>query len=209
MAHQFPTSPSEILHLYCRVLDRFFGMYIDACGGFKLYAENMSMMARTMPATSRALPILFIGSEVNDPNDPDATYNHSETVDKVIERNQPNGENQLLLSQALIVFIYSIWDSEIRPAYSKALGMEQKDVKSDAMGDLRLYRNAIIHSNLKLQMQTKKFPFVSVGNAIALKEDQVNAMLAMIFDDLAQMHERLTGEKFTLRFQRPMNKPSP
>src|SRR4051812_235478 len=110
MTYQFPTAPSEILRLYCRVLDRFFGMYMDACGGFNLYAEKMSMMAATMHAASRALPILFIASEVNDPNDANATYNHSETVDKVIERNQSNGENQLLLSQSLIVFIYSIWD---------------------------------------------------------------------------------------------------
>lgn len=208
MAFELPSSPLKILHLYYRVLDRFFGMYMDACSGFRLYSEKMASMAVTMPAKSRAMPILFISSDVNDPNDKNATYNHSETVDRLIYRNQPDGENHLLLGQSLIVFIYSIWDSEIRPAYSKALGMKQEDIKSDAMGDLRLYRNAIIHSNLKLQKKTKKFPFVLVHDAIALNEKQVSAMLAMIFDDLAIMHEQLTGEKVSSRFERLLNKPN-
>lgn len=190
------------------MLDRFFGMYVDACSGFRRYSEEMALVAARMPAKSRAMPILFLSSDVNDPNDKDATYNHSETVDRVIYRNQPNGENQLLLAQSLIVFIYSIWDSEIRPAYSKSLGLNQDDIKSDTMGDLRLYRHAIIHSNLILQKKTKKLPFVSVGNAIALTEKQVTDMLTMIFDDLALVHERLTGEKVSLRFERLLNKPN-
>lgn len=165
-------------------------------------------MAATMSDKGRALPILFLSNDVNDPNDKDATYNHAETIDRVIYRNRPDGENQLLLAHSLIVFIYSIWDSEIRPAYSKALGMKQDDIKSDAMGDLRLYRHAIIHSNLMLQKTTKKFPFISAGNAIALTEKQVSSMLTMIFDDLALMHERLTGEKVSLRFERLLNNPN-
>ncbi|MBI5129003.1 MAG: hypothetical protein HZA66_06145 [Rhodopseudomonas palustris] len=208
MANGLPLSPLEILHLYCRMLDRFFGMYLDACTGFKLHAQDMAMLAARMPSKSRVQPILFITAETNDPNDLDATYNHSETVDRIIDRNRPDGENQTLLAHSLIIFIYSIWDTQIRSAYAKSLNIAPHDVKSDAMGDLRLYRNAITHRNLKLQAPTKLFPFVDVGMVITLTSEQVNLMLSMIFDDLAQMHEGLTGERVSLIFKRPINGPT-
>ena len=199
-------SPQDILRYYCRVLDRLFGMYIDACTGFRLYAQQMSSMAASMNTRSRALPILFLGPEVDDPNHIGATYYHSETADNVIERNKTNGDNQTILAHSLIVFAYSVWDSDIRSAYSASIGKEQKEVTSDAMGDLRAYRNAIIHSNLKLERTTKKFTFIAKDDAIILTEDQVTEMLAIIFDDLSGMHNRLTGENAAFLFNRPLNR---
>lgn len=73
------------------------------------------------------------------------------------------------------------------------------------MGDLRAYRHAIIHSNLELQNDTKKFQFVAKGSSVALTGSQVNEMLAIIFDDLSEMHKRLTGEDVRLLFKRPLN----
>lgn len=201
MTDETPRSALETLLLYFRFLDRFFGLYSDACGGFGLNARQLAQM---VPAESRGKGIFII--DTDNPNDPDATYQHSTTIERIIERNKPDGENQTLLAHSIIVFIYSVWDTHIRNAYSNALGISQENVASDVMGDLRHYRNAIIHSNLKLEKPTKKLPFVSVGNTVHLNGKQANQMFSMIFDDLAQMHERLTGEKIPRSFERPLNR---
>jgi hypothetical protein len=199
--HQHPAS--KILWAYLSLLDRIYGMYIDACMGFELVGKRL---ADTAPAQSYSKHISL--GEFDDPNQQDATYNHRTTIGNFIGRNQRNGENQLLLSQSSIVFIYSIWDTMFRPQYSEALGKDQSDVKSDVMGDLRHYRHAIVHNNMKLQKPTVRLSFIDVGNAVVLNQNQMRQLFVILFDDLSALNAEQTGEGLNLPFYRPLNPPA-
>jgi hypothetical protein len=194
---------SIILAEYLSLLDRIFGMYVDACMGFEMFGEKIALHADPSQHDKR----FFMGD--GDPNPADAKYHHVTTIGSFISRNRRDGENQLLLSQSCIVFIYSIWDTMVRPKYCKGLGRHQGDVTCDIMGDLRQYRNAILHNNAKLQKPTRRLSFVDVGNIVVLNQSQVRELFALLFDDLCALNSRHTGERIDLPFYRSLNKSSP
>ncbi|HVV41583.1 MAG TPA: hypothetical protein VHC94_11025 [Nitrobacter sp.] len=196
-----PANPaSTVLRNYLYLLDRFFGMYLDACMGFEAVGDRM---ARTVKPDQYDKKLSF--GEFDNPNDAAAKYMHATTFRKFIFRNKRNSENQLLLAQSTIVFIYSIWDTLFRPQYCSALGKPQKDVLCDAMGDLRLYRHAIVHNNMKLEKATNRLSFIDVGNAVVLTQQQMQELFSILFDELSDLNFRHTGERLNLPFFRQLN----
>ena len=73
---------SAILLEYLGLLDRIYGMYVDACMGFEKIGKEMA--SRATPETYRKN--LFLG--VGDPNEADAKYNHQTTVGNAVVLNQ-------------------------------------------------------------------------------------------------------------------------
>lgn len=197
-ANQNPAS--FVLRDYVHLLDRIFGMYLDACMGFELLGERMTEMVQPDQYDKR---VSF--GEFDDPNEPNSKYMHATTFRKFFFRNKRDSENQLLLSQSSIVFVYSIWDSLFRPRFCAALGKQQADVPCDVMGDLRLYRHAIVHNNMKLQKPTRRLSFIAVGNAVVLTQAQMKELFSILFDDLSELNFQHTGERLNLPFFRSLN----
>lgn len=191
-----------VLRSYLHLLDRIFGMYMDACMGFEMLGERTAQIVKPDQYDKR---ISF--GEFDDPNDPDSKYMHSTTFRKFIFRNKRDSENQLLLSQSSIVFVYSIWDTLFRLQFCAALSKGQSDVQCDIMGDLRLYRHAIVHHNMKLQKPTRRLSFIAVGNAVVLTQAQMKELFSMLFDDLSKLNFQHTGEHLSLPFFRQLNSP--
>ena len=52
--------------------------------------------------------------------------------------------------EALIVFIYHLWEEYFRDKMAGALRVEKNKVHCDLMGDVRQIRNSIIHNNSSL-----------------------------------------------------------
>jgi hypothetical protein len=190
---------SQILWQYLGVLDRIFGMYIDACVGLEDYGAKFEQA--TLP-TQRQNKV-FIGD--GDPNRKEATYQHVTTIDDLISRNKRDGDNSKLLSQSCLVLIYSIWDTVVRPEYCKALKVKQEAVRSDLMGDLRFYRNAIIHTNALLGKETKILSFVKAGDPVVLTRVQTTELFVLLFDEMNKINVEHVGEAFDLRFERRLN----
>jgi len=70
------------------------------------------------------------------------------------------------------------------------------------MGDLRLYRHAIVHNNMKLQKPTRRLSFINVGNAVVLTQGQMKELFSILFDDLSEFNFQHTGERLSLPFFR-------
>lgn len=52
-----------------------------------------------------------------------------------------------LLSKSVIVTLYASWDENYRKKIAEAAGVDKNSVKCNVIGDLRLIRNCIVHSN--------------------------------------------------------------
>jgi len=154
---------------------------------------------------SRERTAFFLASD--DPNAPDAKYNHAVKIGTLIDRNAPDGENQKLLSQSCLIFIYTLWDS-VRPIYAQFLGVEQNTVASDIFGDLRLYRNAIIHNYGLLEKEPKILKFVEVGGAVALTRAQMESLFDMLFNEVDELNFQFTTERIGRSFNRNLNPPT-
>lgn len=202
MATKFANPASQVLFEYLGLLDRIYGMYIDACMGFETIERDFS--SRLGIDHSKRI---FLG-EFADPNSQTAKYNHSTTIGNFLFRNRRDSENQLLLSQSTIVFIYSIWDTMFRPKFANSLRKELDEIKCDVLGDLRHYRNAIVHNNMKLERPTRRLTFVTSGNAVVLKQEQMRELFTILFEDLSALNFEHTGERLNLPFYRNLNPPA-
>jgi hypothetical protein len=196
---QFETTASQILWNYLGVLDRLYGMYNDACSGVELHGKNIENSTTQEQREKR----IFIGS--GSPNREDAKYHHVTTLSEFIARNSRDGKNQKLHSQNCIVMIYSIWDTVVRPSYSKSLNKKQDAISSDILGGLRLYRNAIIHGNAILEKTTKALDYVKQGDLVELTREQTTDLFVRLFDEINRINVEHVGEAFNLRFERRLN----
>jgi hypothetical protein len=94
---------------------------------------------------------VVVGTSLEDPESPEVIHNRiSRAVDYIAE-NAENGFNEQQQARAVIVFIFTYWDEEIRPRLAHAKNLPSPNgIRVDAMGDLRLLRGAIIHNKGKL-----------------------------------------------------------
>ena len=88
----------------------------------------------------------------NDPNNIDLTPVAVMKQGELIEATLPGGEFENINHQAVVVFVYHLWDELYRPQIAKIVQVENNKVEWDLLGDLKLIRNAIIHNQSKLSM---------------------------------------------------------
>lgn len=89
----------------------------------------------------------------SDPNNPTAVADYSVTIAELLLRLGPAGQQAKSVRSRLIVFAYTLWENVYRPAISQECGVDP--LGSDAFGDLRQYRSAILHQKGKLDNDTR------------------------------------------------------
>ena len=72
-----------------------------------------------------------------------ATMKIREFLEGLVE----GGEFENQHAKAFLVFVFHLWEEKYRPAISRVLSVDVKQVKCDLMGDIRLVRNLIIHED--------------------------------------------------------------
>jgi len=110
----------------------------------------------------------------------------------------------MFLSRACLIFIYSTWDG-LRPLLAELVGRAQNRIRSDIFGDLRLYRNAIVHNDAILDRNTSVLSFTAVGEVVQLKQKQMNELFELLFDEVNRISVEFTGNQLDRKFARRLN----
>ena len=71
------------------------------------------------------------------------------TFGELLEAMADGGEFEQLNTQALLVFIDTLWEESTRYEIAALLNVNKKNVKCDLFADLRLIRNLIVHKSEK------------------------------------------------------------
>ena len=144
MAVRFDT----IIRDYVDFVNRQVGVYVDAMAGFEnvRVRTERRVQRRTGMRTNEKGEQIVVWSSYEDPTRPEIIHNRIVRANEYIAVNSSGGTNERQLSQAIIVFLVTYWESSIRPRLAEALGVATNDVKSSVMGDLTIVRNAILHS---------------------------------------------------------------
>ena len=147
----FSNPASYVLWNYLGTLDRICGLYLDSTIAYQRQSHWYEEYAKenNVPAGKG----IFFGN--GPPNRDEAKYRHYAKFPELIERNSKNGSNQILLGNACLLYVYSEWEHNVRPRYAQILGISKSDIQSDLMGDIRIYRNALSHSNGVLRKKYK------------------------------------------------------
>ena len=128
----------------------------------------------------------------DDPNEPAAVADYSVTFAELLARFDPAGQPAKAVRARLIVFAYTLWENVYRPAISQECGEDRVD--SDAFGDLRLYRNAILHHKGKLHTGTNALTVFGKGDLIEPTKDQLREVFKQLVDGLNDVGVRYYGE---------------
>lgn len=126
------------------------GAYMDALAGFsghhtrverQIHRVNRPERVRQNP--DRVSTVVWASYE--DPSQPEIIHNRIIRADEYLAANAPGGSNENRHAKAILVFLYTFWELEVRPRLAAAKSAEASDVKADIMGDIRLLRNSILH----------------------------------------------------------------
>lgn len=139
-----------VLRDFIDFVNRQVGLYSDCLSGFqgnKVRIERQ--VARVRYPSSRRVengqPVI-VWASVEDPSRPDVIHHRIIRADEFANVNSEAGFNEQQVCWAIIVFLFAYWGEEVRPRIASIRGVKSDEVKMDALGDLRILRNAIIHN---------------------------------------------------------------
>lgn len=146
----------EAVREYIDFVNEQVGVYMSALAGFAgHYARVSRQVHRANRPTSKRKnekdETVIVWASYEDPTKPDIIHNQIIRSDEYLEANRPRGHNEQQHSRAIIIFLFTYWEDEIRQRLARAKGVEVNEIRSDIMGDLRTLRNVILHSKSVLR----------------------------------------------------------
>ncbi len=148
----------EAVREYIDFVNEQVGVYMSALAGFAGHHARVSRQVHraNRPTSTRKNEkgeTLVVWASYEDPTKPDIVHNQIIRSDEYLEANRPGGRNEQQHSRAIIIFLFTYWEDEIRPRLARAKGVDVNDIRSDIMGDLRTLRNVILHSKGVLRVE--------------------------------------------------------
>ena len=141
----------DVIREYIDFVNRQVGVYMDALAGF---AGHHTRIERQVHRINRPVNShvdnkgqrVVVYASYEDPTQPDVIHNRIIRATDYIAANSKGGSNEQQHSQAILIFLFTYWEDEIRPRLAASKGVELQEIRSDIMGDLRIVRNVILHS---------------------------------------------------------------
>lgn len=119
----------DIIREYIDFVNRQVGVYMDALAGF---AGHHTRIERQVHRISRPIDSridnsgqrVVVYASYEDPTQPDVIHNRIIRATDYIAANSQGGSNEQQHSQAVIVFLFTFWEEEIRPRLAASKGVE-------------------------------------------------------------------------------------
>lgn len=180
-----------------------------------LYGEDQIGLFMTLKARKQVRDWLKGGStKINninnrlsfgrdDPKDPAAVADYSVTFAELLARSDPESPHTKSVRARLIVFAYTLWENVYRPAVRQECNVDRVDC--GAFGDLRLYRNAILHHKGKLHTDMTALTVFAKGDLIEPTADQLRDVFGQMVVGLNDIGVRYYGEDPAFEWGRTLN----
>lgn len=126
------------------------------------------------------------------PNQPDIIHNRIIRAEDYMESNAKGGSNEQQHAKAILIFLFTYWEDEIRPRLAASKNIPIKDIHSDIMGDLRIIRNVILHAKSIMRVDKHKnlkiiTDLFDVDQPIQLSYEIMHKLFVLIKQDCARM----------------------
>ncbi|AZO44951.1 hypothetical protein EJ076_29540 [Mesorhizobium sp. M7D.F.Ca.US.005.01.1.1] len=189
MDHEKISAELDVLREFIDFVNRQVGVYCDCLSGFQ---GNKVRMERQIPRVQRPTSRRIVDGQpvvayvsVEDPSRPDIVHHRIIRADEFINVNAEGAFNEQQICWAIIVFIFSTWDEEIRPRIAAIRGIKPDDIMLNEMGDLRILRKAIIHNSGKVS--AKEYAKLKVmtdlcqpNTPLAFRHDEMHAVFVHV-----------------------------
>lgn len=187
----------EVIREYIDFVNSQVGTYMDALAGFAGHHVRIERQIHRVSCPSQLRmseknePVV-VWASYEDPNQPDIIHNRIIRAEDYVAINARGGSNEQQHAHAIIIFLYTAWESDLRPRLAKAKGVELNEIRSDVMGDLRELRNAIIHargilkadSHRKLKRLSEMF---RPDQPVTIKYDDMHTIFVHVKQSCAEL----------------------
>ena len=113
---------------------------------------------------------------------------HSATIQDQLHSLSDGGEDEVLIGNVCVSYIYSLWEDGYRLRVAKLRGGHTKnEVRSDLFGELGAYRHAIIHNHAVGTSKTRKLmllPPVPEGTAVRVDRHMFELLVKAVKKEL-------------------------
>jgi hypothetical protein len=141
----------DVMREYVAFVNQQVGAYMDALAGF---AGHYARVERQVHRVNRPVRSevdsagqqVVVWASYEDPTKPDVIHNRIIRAQDYLAVNAQGASNEQQHAKAILVFLFTYWEEEIRPRLAAAKGVMPLEIRSDAMGDLRILRNLILHA---------------------------------------------------------------
>jgi len=203
------TSPKEqfddVAREFIDFVNRQVGAYMDAMAGFaghhtRVERQMHRVLRRARSANPDATAGAVVWASYEDPTQPDVIHNRIIRAEDYLATNARGGSNEQQQARAVLVFLFTYWEDEIRPRLAACSGVEVNAVRSDIMGDLRIVRHAILHSKSILRAEKHKGLKV-VGNLFEVDKpldigyEDMHKIFVLVKQDCARLMIEPLGVK--------------
>jgi hypothetical protein len=190
----------DVVREYISFVNEQVGTYMDALAGFAGHHARVEQQTHRVSRPSRAAKnekgeSVIVWASYEDPTKPDVIHNRIVRAVDYVAANAPGGSNEQKLARAIVVFLFTYWEDEIRPRLARAKGVEIKEIRSDIMGDLRVLRNVILHSKSLLRAEKHK-ELKKLGGMFAIDQP-----LHISYEDMHQIFVLIKQDCGRLMFE--------
>jgi len=196
------TKELPILRGFIDFVNKQSSVYVDCLNGFegnKVRIERQ--VARVTFPTRRKMrddQEVIVWDSMEDPSKPEVIHSSIRKSSTYLADNAEGGFNEQQVCRAIIVFIFAHWDEEVRPAIAKVRGVKPNDIKIDALGDLRIFRKAIVHAKgvvaaTEHAKLTGMADLVRPGEKLVLSHDQMHKVFVSVKNAIAQVLLHYSG----------------
>ena len=187
----------DVVREYIDFVNVQVGAYMDALAGFAGHYTRVERQVHRVARPSRRStsaqgePIV-VWASYEDPTRPDIIHNRIVRADDYLAINARGGSNEQQHARAIVVFLYTAWESDLRPRLARARSVDLNEIRSDIMGDLKQLRHAIIHARgiLRADGHRKLRQLASMLHAdqpVTITYDDMHTIFVKIKQDCARL----------------------
>jgi len=195
----------DVIREYIDFVNQQVGVYMDALAGFSGHYTRVERQVHRVnrPVRSEidsAGQQVVVWASYEDPTKPDVIHNRIIRAEDYLAANAKGGSNEQQHAKAIVVFLFTYWEDEIRPRLATAQGVTVHEVRCDAMGDLRILRNVILHAksimrsdkHAELKKLGELFP---VDQPIHLSYESMHKIFVVVKQDCGRLLLEWLGVK--------------
>jgi hypothetical protein len=187
----------DVVREYIDFINAQVGAYMDALAGFaghytriERQVHRVMRPTRKYSTTGTQKPVVWASYE--DPSQPDVILNRIVRAEDYLAINARGGSNEQQHARAIVVFLYTYWELEIRPRLAVASGVELNDIRSDIMGDLKELRHAILHAKSILRSDKhrklrKLGGMFAADHPLTISYDDMHTIFVLVKQDCARL----------------------
>jgi len=195
----------DVIREYIDFVNQQVGAYMDALAGFAGHYVRVERQVHRVnrPVRSEidsAGEQVVVWASYEDPTKPDVIHNRIIRAQDYLAANAEGGSNEQQHAKAIVVFLFTYWEDEIRPRLATAKGVTVHKIQCDAMGDLRILRNVILHAKSIMRSDKhaelrKLGELFSVDQPIHLSYESMQKIFVVVKQDCGRLLLEWLGVK--------------